>query len=53
MEVVVEKVEMVAEKVEEEVVNRWGNLWNWHSLFLLYPSQILTYPSLPPVAKVL
>ena len=30
-----------------------GYLWNWHNLFLFAPSQMLTSPSEPPVAKVL
>ena len=30
-----------------------GYLWNWQSLFLLAPSQMLTRPSEPPVANVL
>jgi hypothetical protein len=30
-----------------------GYLWNWQSLFLFAPSQMLTRPSEPPVANVL
>lgn len=35
------------------IENCCTNLWNWQSLFLLNPSQMLTNPSEPPVANVL
>jgi hypothetical protein len=40
---------MYLKAMEEIDVGYWCN---WHNLFLLNPSQQLTVPSQPPVAKV-